>query len=286
MAFPSLLLRFATVSLLLAAVDGANAEPLRWDAPRFRPAEYVATGVLASTTAAGMLLLEQNLNGPTGGVVFDDSVTEAATLASRSGRDRAVFWGDMGFYSALAFPVLDATVGAWAVRGSSDVAGQMLLIDAQAFALSGTISTATQKLVGRKRPFVKQCRADPDYDPDCAEPEAQSQSFLSGHTIIAFTGAGLTCAHHLNLELYGPLADPLTCAAGLGIATWVGTSRVVSARHYLSDVLSGAVIGLGSGWLMPTLLHYGAPRSDERATSVVVPWIGPQQIGVAWVGST
>jgi hypothetical protein len=29
------------------------------------------------------------------------------------------------------------------------------------------------------------------------------QSFISGHTLMAFTGAGLICAHHSHLPLYG-----------------------------------------------------------------------------------
>ncbi|MCA9595002.1 MAG: phosphatase PAP2 family protein [Myxococcales bacterium] len=269
---------------LVLSTTAARAEPVRWDHPRFRPAEYVTTGAFAATLTAEILFLEQNLNGPSGGVLFDEAVTDAATLGSRSARDGAVAVGDAGFYSLMAFPVLDATVGVGAAHQSPDAAAQMLLIDAQAFAISGTISVGTQKLVGRKRPFLEHCAGDPSFDKDCDQLEAQSQSFLSGHTIIAFTGAGLGCAHHLNLDIYGSVADPLTCALGLGVATWVGTSRIVSSRHYLSDVLSGAALGLGSGWLMPTLLHYRTPLPTPTESSIVVPWVAGETLGVEWLG--
>jgi len=50
---------------------------------------------------------------------------------------------------------------------------------------------------------VDECASDPDYDRDCADDVQRNQSFLSGHTAMSFTGAGLICVEHANLALYG-----------------------------------------------------------------------------------
>jgi membrane-associated phospholipid phosphatase len=64
--------------------------------------------------------------------------------------------------------------------------------------------------VGRARPSYADCKANPSFSPDCDVPAADS--FPSGHTNDAFTAAGLSCAHHSHLPIYGSrLADTLTC---------------------------------------------------------------------------
>jgi membrane-associated phospholipid phosphatase len=100
----------------------------------------------------------------------------------------------------------------------------------------------------------------------------------SGHVSTAVTGAALICTHHLRLDLYGSRAADIT-ACGLGIAAAVasGVSRIASDNHYTTDVLSGAAIGVVSGWLVPTLLHYARPIP-------VVPIANAHTLGVAWLG--
>ena len=121
--------------------------------------------------------------------------------------------------------------------------------------------------MGRVRPVEKGCATDPDYASKCSDPVALNQSFVSGHTAVAFTGAGLTCAHHRHLPLYGGGApDVLICAATLAAASATGVLRIVSDDHYSTDVLLGMSLGLASGWLLPELLHYGASSGEKVAS--------------------
>lgn len=70
-----------------------------------------------------------------------------------------------------------------------------------------------------------------------------ANSWPSGHTATAFVGATL-----LHKE-YGLTRSPWYSVAGYGVATATGVMRVLNNRHWISDVLSGAGIGILSGEL-------------------------------------
>jgi hypothetical protein len=70
-----------------------------------------------------------------------------------------------------------------------------------------------------------------------------ANSWPSGHTATAFVGATI-----LHKE-YGMTRSPWYSVAGYGVATATGVMRVLNNRHWISDVLSGAGIGIMSGEL-------------------------------------
>ena len=70
-----------------------------------------------------------------------------------------------------------------------------------------------------------------------------ANSWPSGHTATAFVGATL-----LHKE-YGLTRSPWWSVAGYGVATATGVMRVLNNRHWISDVMSGAGIGIMSGEL-------------------------------------
>ena len=72
---------------------------------------------------------------------------------------------------------------------------------------------------------------------------SSANSWPSGHTATAFVGATL-----LHKE-YGLTRSPWYSVAGYGVATATGVMRVLNNRHWISDVLSGAGIGILSGEL-------------------------------------
>ncbi len=71
-------------------------------------------------------------------------------------------------------------------------------------------------------------------------------SWPSGHTATAFVSASI-----LHKE-YGLTRSPIYSVAGYAMATATGIMRVLNNRHWVSDVLSGAGIGI-----MSTELAYG-----------------------------
>lgn len=70
-----------------------------------------------------------------------------------------------------------------------------------------------------------------------------ANSWPSGHTATAFVGATM-----LHKE-YGLTRSPWFSVLGYGTATATGVMRVLNNRHWISDVLSGAGIGIISGEL-------------------------------------
>jgi len=68
--------------------------------------------------------------------------------------------------------------------------------------------------------------------------EHENNSFPSGHTTNAFMNA--TFLH----KEYGQYRSPLYSVAGYTVATATGISRELNNRHWISDVLAGAGIGI------------------------------------------
>ena len=69
---------------------------------------------------------------------------------------------------------------------------------------------------------------------------SSANSWPSGHTATAFVGATL-----LHKE-YGLTRSPWWSVAGYGVATATGVMRVLNNRHWISDIMSGAGIGIMS----------------------------------------
>jgi hypothetical protein len=69
--------------------------------------------------------------------------------------------------------------------------------------------------------------------------ESAYNSFPSGHTATAFMTATM-----LHKEYEG--RSPWFSIGGYTLATLTGVSRVLNNRHWLTDVLAGAAIGIGS----------------------------------------
>ena len=81
-----------------------------------------------------------------------------------------------------------------------------------------------------------------------------ANSWPSGHTATSFVGATI-----LHKE-YGLTRSPWYSVAGYGLATATGVMRVLNNRHWVSDVMSGAGIGILSaelGYAVGDLLFKG-----------------------------
>jgi membrane-associated phospholipid phosphatase len=276
------------------AEESEAPDSLIWDDAHWRrihPAEHAVTGTMLAGVGVGLLWVPQRVDKVQGGFLFDDWMRERMVLGNRADRDTARLVGDIFYWGMSAYPVaVDLGVAALAVHWSPDVAWQMFWIDAQALALTGLISTYTQRLVGRNRPFADRCAADPEYDDECDDPESRSQSLISGHTAMAFTGAALVCVHHQHLPLYGGGApDLIACTTSIAGASVVALSRIVGDRHYVSDALAGMTVGFVSGYLIPELLHYrfrGSPFALRKGgvSAMILPVVTPTSSAVALTG--
>ena len=275
-----------------AAGEDDSSHRLIWDYPRFRVSEYIGTGVLAAT---GLYVEYGWRSEPVGswsnGILFDDAARDALRSRSRTTRDRAAGLSNLLLNPTLYFPVLDSLITPLVSdRGNTYVASQMFLVDWEAITVASLLTRVFERSVGRARPSLQECARDPGYDDDCLPQNAGPghMSFFSGHTSMAFTGAALTCIHHQHLPLYGGnAADVITCAIMLGSATTIAGARLVADRHWASDVLSGAVLGLGSGYAVPHFLHYRINSKNGDAPPIqasILPFATPTGFGLALAG--
>ena len=262
---------------------------LEWQFRRPGAWEYVGTAAVAGAAIYVEFGTEQPLepkwSSPLG---FEPAVREAMKLDSAGAREQASLASDYLGFATQAWAYLDASLVPLLTDGGNlDVAWQMTFINLQASALTGLTTRGIDRLVARERPDVDPCTEDPNYHEMCFK--GANSSFPSGHTSGAFTGAGLVCAHHLYLPLYGhPAADLAACGVSGAMAISVGLLRMHADRHYLTDVLAGVAIGTLSGFAMPVLGHYWfvdfAHGSGVASRWSLVPQLGGSHYGLSVFG--
>lgn len=105
---------------------------------------------------------------------------------------------------------------------------------------------------------------------DVERPNGYSKtSFPSGHTATAFTGA------HILFKEYKE-ASPWIGVAGYMIATGTGTLRVLNKKHWISDVVTGAGIGIASaeiGYLLLPVFQNILGIEENKRSLVIAPAI-------------
>lgn len=254
---------------------------LQWNPhfSRFSTAQYGMTLALAGGLFASNTMLRESSSAAWRDELLLDH--EARSLLSASSARGQRDASEVSDYLALGLVIYPFAIDTALVAGvgyqSYDVAFQMAMIGAQAVLTAKLVSRLTKVFVGRARPGTEQCVTG-----DEAGCGSYNESFVSGHTTTAFVGAGLICAQHQNIALYGDGPyGAIACGAALATASAVGTLRMVADRHHLTDVLSGAVVGLGAGWLMPNLLNYNF-GADRGQGGQIAPFVDHDRAGLVY----
>jgi membrane-associated phospholipid phosphatase len=130
---------------------------------------------------------------------------------------------------------------------------------AASLVLAGLLAVTSKVAVGRLRPN----QAAEPYD---LRPFSGADAFPSGHTTMAFA-----LATALADEIHRPWASVGLLAAAAG----TGWSRLNDNKHWLSDVVAGAVLGITSAQVIEgrwRIFHLRPP----------VPWVSRGRAGVGW----
>ena len=117
-------------------------------------------------------------------------------------------------------------------------------------------------VVDRPRPFMY---AD-GYPQSEVDNGDWNDSFPSGHTTLAFAGA--TFASYV-FSKYHPESKwkvPVT-AVSYSLACATAASRIAAGRHFMTDVLTGALLGTAIGYAVPALHTLLADSSIEASAS-------------------
>jgi membrane-associated phospholipid phosphatase len=138
---------------------------------------------------------------------------------------------------------------ALAVGGARAALPDVLLIG-EAVALSGVLAQATKFVAARERPYAVHGTL-PSKGVD------DHLSFYSAHTTIAFSAVA---AGGMLAQLRGDPAWPWVYGVGFTAAAATGYFRMAADKHWLTDVLTGAVSGTAVGLAVPWL-HRVRPGS-------------------------
>lgn len=232
---------------------------------RWPRVHLVEVADIVALTAGSVLINEApshadaNWQGP---VLWDKPVRKLLRATSYQGQYNAAKLSDALYKGMVLTPyIVDNFFVALGIHQNADVALQMTLMDMQSLGLSGVLTLAAEHAVGRQRPYVGGCLGPDKSDTvgynNCGGSD-DFKSFYSGHAAAMFTMAGLTCAHHSRLPLYGGgAADALACAFMLALATTGSVARIVCDRHWSTDVALGISVGVINGYVLPMWLHYG-----------------------------
>lgn len=162
-----------------------------------------------------------------------------------------------------------AAVGLDALAAGHDGArgnvGEDLVLIAEAGVVAANVTQLTKMLVGRERPFVHALASA--QKTRTREPADNNLSFFSGHTAEAFA---LAAASGTVGTLRGYRWAPLAWGVGGVVAATTAYLRIAADKHWLTDVVVGAVVGGAIGFAVPFLFH-SAVDDTIRASSASAP---------------
>lgn len=257
------------VAILIPAVAGAQqASTVQWqdDWRQVSTLQHLASGITGATALTFQFVGEKQDPWWTDEILVDLPIRTWVGANSPRGENVASSVSDYTLFASVASPWLLSVGAAQVGHHQTHVAGQLALITTQSLATTLGVTNAMKLLIGRERPRLSACFAEQLSDSDGECDPRPRVSFPSGHTSVAFTGAALTCAFGNALPLYGTgFSNQIPCIAAMTTASATAILRIVANAHHLSDVLFGVAIGLGSGFLIPNLLHF-RPRRAEVET--------------------
>ncbi len=228
---------FAVLGLVLAP------RPIVGQAPA--PAYRVTWGDAASVGTAGVLyVLPAALGLPHGAPSC--APCDRGTLP---GVDRWALHPVSATGDAASDVVLAGVAGFTAFAGLHGLPAQQWHGNFAVFANTASWTAASTEwlkvLVRRKRPVLYTTQAATAV----ADPESQ-QSFPSMHVSLAFAAATSYLVLARRQHLPHRRRNTLLLFAG---AVGVSVLRVAAGQHFPSDVVAGAALGSGIGWLVPTI---------------------------------
>jgi membrane-associated phospholipid phosphatase len=180
---------------------------------------------------------------------------------------RAAAISDGLLIAAVAAPLLYLT-------GTTieDADGDRLLIYGEAMAINLALNHGIKRLIQRPRPYLYS--RDPEVARYAASQGDDSRlSFYSGHAAVAFCAA--TAGGYLvAASAHSPGVRAIAWAGGFAVAAATADLRVRAGKHFYSDVVAGALVGIAIGYAVPAL------HADARPYVVDLTDLGAATAGI------
>jgi membrane-associated phospholipid phosphatase len=290
---PLLWLSAPLILLALCGSAGAAEPPapatehrLVWRYPRFRAWELVAAGVVTvGNVGAELVYRHQPGNHWTRPILLDAPARSFFRGGTASSRDQAASISDYLWYGGTYYVLADGLLTPLITdKLNTDVALQLTLLNWQAIGTAGLLARIAHDTVGRTRPSLQGCTNEPGSDNPC---EFRGASFVAGHAMMSSANAGLACADHQALKLYGGgIPDAVVCPVMVTTAAGIGVLRMIADRHWLSDTIAGWLVGGSLGYGLPYFLHFRYVRQIAAPLphSALIPWGDATSGGVRFLG--
>lgn len=162
--------------------------------------------------------------------------------------------------------------GATWYNGGTDGKGfaALTLMYAQALAIQNGLNLMARSLQLWPRPYMYAKDGEGAELARDAEGEAYG-SFFSGHVSAAFTVAVFTAEWYSEMYPGSPYKG-IVWASSLSLAGFMGALRIAAGKHYLSDVVVGALVGTG--------VSFAVLKIHEKESKNVSFCAGPGYIGL------
>lgn len=246
----------AFVGLLTASVaDGQGpADGLRYDLSVDIPVTVGAVGLGVTLELLKDALAPRSCRvcGVDG---LDASLRDALRWNDPGAAGTASNWTGFVFTPLTALGTVE---GAAAVDHRFHDAPANALVVLEATALAVALDDVVKLLVARQRPYAHFAHLRDPGDPAPPDPD-ENLSFYSGHTNLAFAVA---VASGTVASMRGYRLAPVVWATSLPLAAVTGYLRVAADRHYVTDVITGALVGSAVGFLVPFVFHRASATVD------------------------
>ncbi|MCQ2598002.1 MAG: phosphatase PAP2 family protein [Treponema sp.] len=166
---------------------------------------------------------------------------------------------DVALISSFALPAVLLTT-------EMDEWDTITVMYAETMLLAQGIKEAIKIGVYRPRPYMY---FDGIPEKDVYDDRDWANSFVSGHTTMSFTAATFTT---YTFSKYFP-DSPWKYVVGAGsytLAACIAGSRIAAGCHFPTDVIAGAVLGTGIGFLVPWL-HTLKVGKDDNTSFAIIP---------------
>ena len=270
--------------LVLPLPEPDFSSRLRWEiaaaAPTSAPPSATLVGWLPTVLLAGAFAVTQFALEPpkdsrwTDRNGFDSAIRRGLRGGGRGTRDAAdlastILLGGLG--GALA-------IDWWWLRHEYGLA-RSVQVDTRWFLGNNVLTRIAKVSAGRQRPYVQPCGVDGDYVSSCGSDREGNAGFFSGHASNAATLAGLLCARHLHRRERSAY-DAVLCGGAAAGAVATGLLRIVSEKHFATDIIAGWVVGGFLGYYLPSRLDYLGRPGDSLALTSIAPVIGRDYYGL------
>jgi len=105
-------------------------------------------------------------------------------------------------------------------------------------------------------------------------------SFPSGHTATAFAGAEFLWQEYKDVSVWYGIS-------GYIVAAGTGAFRIYNDKHWLTDVVAGAGIGILSTkvayWINPFMQEKIFKSKEKKTTSIMAPFYNGEQLGIGFI---